>query len=295
MTIPSVSVVIVNFNAGERLRECVESLHAHLTGLDWECVVVDNASADGSAESIEGRYERVVVHRNAENVGFGRAVNQGIEATVGDLLLVLNPDCEIRPGLVQRLWPELNADPKCAIVGPRIVNHDGSVQGSARGDPTLFTGLFGRSTLLTRLLPGSRLARSNVRATEAIESGASSVEVDWVSGACMLARRTAVTSVGGFDERYFLYWEDADLCLRLRRDGHVIKYVPGASVVHHVGESSRSAPSQSIVAFHRSAYLYYATHRAPGLLNPVRWVAWVILALRCRWKLMKLTSKRRPG
>lgn len=282
---PSVSVVIVNFNAGEHLRACVESLVEHLDGPTWDAVVIDNASSDGSAERVADLAPNVRVLKNATNVGFGTAVNQGVAASSGNWILLLNPDCKILPGLVEGLRTELEAHDRCAIAGPRVLDADGAVQGSARGDPSFFTGLFGRSTLLTRLLPGSALARSNVRTTEALASGERSVEVDWVSGASMLARRQALEAVGGFDERFFLYWEDADLCLRLRHAGFHVRYVPGAEVVHQVGQSSRTAQELSIREFHRSAYLYYATHRAKGLLNPVRWLAWVVLAARCRWKL----------
>ncbi len=281
----SVSVVIVNFNAGEHLRTCIESLVQHLDGLTWDGVVIDNASSDGSPELVVDLSANVRLVRNSTNVGFGRAVNQGIAASTGDLVLLLNPDCKVLPGLVEGLRTELEAHNRCAIVGPRVLDADGALQGSARGDPTFFTGLFGRSTLLTRLLPGSAPARTNVRTTEALESGQSSVEVDWVSGACMLVRREALEGVGGFDERFFLYWEDADLCIRLRHAGFHIRYVPGAEVIHHVGQSSRSAQELSIREFHRSAYLYYATHRASGALNPVRWIAWLVLAARCQWKL----------
>jgi GT2 family glycosyltransferase len=108
-----------------------------------------------------------------------------------------------------------------------------------------------------------------------------SLAVDWLSGACMLARVSALTSVGGFDERYFLYWEDADLCRRLRAAGHEVRYVPSATAVHRVGQSSRTARASSIRAFHESAYLYYATHVAPGALNPKRALARALLAARC--------------
>ena len=146
----------------------------------------------------------------------------------------------------------------------------------------MLTGLFGRSSALQRTLPRLDVARRNVVA--AAEGDASST-VDWVSGACMLVRRDAVVSVGGFDERYFMYWEDADLCRRLRERGHTIRFAPAASAVHRVGQSSRTARARSVRAFHDSAYLYYSTHVAPGVLNPKRWIARVLLEMRCRWKL----------
>jgi GT2 family glycosyltransferase len=115
--------------------------------------------------------------------------------------------------------------------------------------------------------------------------GTLGVVVDWLSGACMLAKRQALTAVGGFDERYFLYWEDADLCRRLRTHGYHVRYVPAATAVHRVGHSSRTARVASVRAFHDSAYRYYATHVAPGALNPKRLIARGILAARCWWVL----------
>src|SRR4030095_7209730 len=125
-------------------------------------------------------------------------------------------------GATLTLQGHLDAHEACAIVGPRVLDPDGSVQGSARGDPDMLTGLFGRTGPLRFLLPSSSLSKRNV------VSGGGSATVDWVSGACMLVRRTAFEDVGGFDARYFLYWEDADLCRRLRARGHEIRYVPDA-------------------------------------------------------------------
>ncbi len=273
-----VAAVIVNYNAGEALAEALRSL-ARDPVVDWEAVVVDNASSDGSADGVEAVAPWVRLVRNRENVGFGRGVNQGIAATKAPLVLLINPDCTIEPGATSLMAGVLREHPECAIVGPKILDPDGSVQGSARGDPDMFTGLFGRTAVLRRVLPGSAMARRNV-----VSTGGDQV-VDWLSGACMLARRSALERVGGFDERYFLYWEDADICRRLRGIGLTVRYTPAAVATHQVGRSSQTARAESIRAFHRSAYLYYATHVAPGAWNPKRWLARVLLTTRCWWRL----------
>jgi N-acetylglucosaminyl-diphospho-decaprenol L-rhamnosyltransferase len=283
---PELTAVIVNFNAGDELRASLQSIADAMRGRAWDAVVVDNASSDGSAAIASEFAPQVRLVSNATNEGFGRAINRGVAASQGPLVLIINPDCRLEPGAIERLQAALDAHPSCAIAGPRILDPDGAVQGSARGDPDMLTGLFGRTSSLRRLLPGLSVSKRNVVAVP----GAGSPEpeapvVDWVSGACMLARRAALESVGGFDGRYFLYWEDADLCRRLRRRGHDIRYVPGATAIHQVGRSSRTAPESSIRAFHDSAYVYYRTHVAPGAMNPKRWLARLLLAARCYWRL----------
>jgi hypothetical protein len=276
------SIVIVSFNSGPSLARCLDSIAQHVPAA--HAIVVDNASTDGCTDSPALRRDRVTLLANRQNVGFARAVNQGLMAATGDLVMLLNPDSYLLAGAVEGLEEELRRHPECAIAGPRILNDDGSVQGSARGDPSLVTGIFGRSTLLTRLFPNARLARRAVRTTNAHGPNGESFEVDWVSGACMLARREALIGVGGFDERYFLYWEDADLCRRLRNQGHSTRYVPSCTVVHSGGVSTSGARALAITAFHQSAYTYYATHVARTMAG--RSLAWTLLKLRCRLKLL---------
>jgi GT2 family glycosyltransferase len=280
------TIVIVNYNGGTHLERCLESVAAHAHGA--AVVVVDNHSIDGSTHVV-GRWPRVVLLRNSTNVGFGAAVNQGALAVPGTApLLLLNPDCELTAGAVDALQRELEAHLDCAVAAPMVLNDDGSVQGSIRGDPTLLTGLFGRTGLLTRLLPGAPVAQRNVPTRDPLETD--SRTGDWVSGACMLIRRDAFDRVNGFDERYFLYWEDADLCRRLRAQGYTIRYVPAAKVRHVVGGSSDTAKALSIRAFHHSAFLYYRTHVAKSALT--RAFAWVVLAVRCQWKLVASLATR---
>jgi N-acetylglucosaminyl-diphospho-decaprenol L-rhamnosyltransferase len=285
---PDITVIIVNYNSGRHLAECLTSLDAGLTGCNWEAVVVDNASSDSSeaaaatGESSDSGTRRVRLVRLPTNTGFAAAANLGARQGAANLLLFLNPDCLVAPGFLDPLLDELDRCPRRAAVAPCVLNEDGSPQGNARGDPTMMTGLFGRSTLLTGLFPSARLARRNV----VLPESQAAASVDWVSGSCVLVQREAFKAIGGFDERYFLYWEDADLCRRLRNAGWSIRFRPEARIIHVGARSSRTVKALAIRAFHRSAYLYYATHVAPSRWSARRWLAAGFLFARCGVKLL---------
>jgi GT2 family glycosyltransferase len=284
---PELTAVLVNYNAGPEIRVALQSIASEMAGRGWEAIVVDNVSTDGSSDYVWEFAPHARVLRNTVNVGFGRGINQGVAGSKAPYILIMNPDCRLDFGSLTTMRAELETRPRCAIVGPRVLDPDGSDQGSARGDPDMLTGLFGRTGPLRFLFPWASASRRNV-----VNTGRQSATVDWVSGACMLVRRAAFDEVTGFDARYFLYWEDADLCRRLRARGYEIRYVPAATAVHQVGRSSRTARAASIKAFHESAYLYYTTHVAPSPLNPKRAIARVLLATRCWWRLRSIPSER---
>jgi GT2 family glycosyltransferase len=285
------TIIIVNFNSGSYLAACLESIAAYAPLA--QTIVIDNASSDRSELAADTGQPRVALVRNATNVGFARGVNQALTRATGDLVLLLNPDCRLLAGAVDLLQTELTAHPECAIIAPQILNDDGTSQGNVRGDPTMMTGLFGRTTVLSRLFPRSALARRNVRMDSGRDSEQWSFEADWVSGACMLARRRSLEAVGGFDERYFMYWEDADLCRRLRARGQTVRCLPTARVTHVAGQSSRNARELSTRAFHESAFRYYSTHVTS---SPVlRAAAWTLLQIRLRWKLRFTSAISRLG
>jgi GT2 family glycosyltransferase len=330
---PDISAIIVNYNSGPHLAECLTSLDAGLAGFNWEVVVVDNASTDDSESVAEkgesmsrtgtrhwpsgtahpthelkpthdkfmtpGREDigslnpsgdsgkrRLRLVRCPTNTGFAAAANLGARKSAANFLLFINPDCLVAPGFLDPLLHDLDTYPRRAAVAPCVINEDGSSQGNARGDPTMMTGLFGRSTLLSRLFPSARLARRNVLIPSTRPESQSAASVDWVSGSCVLVRREAFNEIGGFDERYFLYWEDADLCRRLRNAGWSIRFRPDARVIHVGARSSRTVKPLAIRAFHRSAYLYYVTHVAQSQWSARRWLAAGLLFARCGIKLV---------
>ncbi len=282
--IPRVTVVIVNFNSGQATRACLASAAADLGACSWDAVVVDNASGDAASAAFHDLPNTRVI-RNETNRGFGVAVNQAAQIVASPLVWLLNPDCLVEPGAFEALRRVLDAHPECAVVAPQLLNADGTVQASARGEPTALTGLFGRNTWLTRYFPAARVVRRNLPARDLVAANVESAPVDWVMGAAMLIRRSAFEAIGGFDERFFLYWEDADLCHRLRVNGFSVRYAPRARVVHSGGASARADAALAIHAFHRSAYIYYAAHVVPSRWNPLRLFARMALGLRAAWRV----------
>jgi GT2 family glycosyltransferase len=261
------SVVIVNWNAGRALDDCLASLYASAPGGTPEVLLVDNASTDGSQARAAREYPGMKVLQNAENHGFARGANQGLERVVGELILLLNPDAVLQPCTLSRLVDFMNEHPEAAVVGPRLLNPDGTVQGSARRDPSPWTGLFGRDAPLTRLFPNNPISRRELPNLH--HGGEAPLEVDWISGACLLVRRAAYEQVGGLDERFFLFWEDADWCRRFRMVGWKVYYLPTAVGTHRVGVSRAQRPMRSAVDFHRSAYHYYRKHHLSSPFHPM--------------------------
>jgi GT2 family glycosyltransferase len=251
------SVVTVNYRSLDPLLECLASIPAAAPGLDWETVVVDNERGSGAREALAAPFPEARVIENTENVGYARAVNQGIQATTGEFVLVLNPDCEFREGALRTLVDYLRAHPAAAVAGPKILNPDGTLEYSARSFPTHLTFLFNRYSLLTRLFPGNPFSRRYLLTDW---DHASVRGVDWLSGACLLVRRAAIGTVGPMDEAFFMFNEDVDWCRRMKLAGHEVVYVPDAVIVHHVGASRRKVAARVIYGRHRGMIHYFHKH-----------------------------------
>lgn len=274
----SLAVVVVNYNAGEHLRRCLDSVLAAAGDVDLEVVVVDNASSDGSARRAVAAHPAVRLVENRENRGFAAAANRGIRETSAPYVLLLNPDAEVTAGSLASLVKVAEDRRRAGVLGLAVRNPDGSVQPSARRVPGIWEGL--AHAFLGRVAPRNRFTR---RYTMADWDHASEREVDWVSGSAMLLRREAVEAVGGFDEGYFMYVEDVDLCTRLRRAGWAVLFTPEVEVVHEIGVSSRWQPRRMAFEHSRSIYRYFRTHVARGpaaLLRPAaRAALWLRAAL----------------
>jgi GT2 family glycosyltransferase/glycosyltransferase involved in cell wall biosynthesis len=252
-----IDIVIVNFNSTDFLLKCLESVYEALGDYPATVRIQDNASSD-RIHRITERFPAVILTRNERNIGFASAVNQGLQQSTSPYVILLNPDSYVLKDFFCNILSFMERNPQIGIAGPRILDRDGSVQGSARAFPTALTSLFGRASLLTRLFPNNPITSANLLTRHC--DGVNPMEVDWVSGACMIVRKKAIDAVGVFDERFFMYWEDADWCRRMRDSGWQVVYFPQASVVHYVGGSSNQLVFKSQVAFHKSAYLLFEKH-----------------------------------
>jgi N-acetylglucosaminyl-diphospho-decaprenol L-rhamnosyltransferase len=236
------AIVIVHYNTSSDLARCLESLAAYQPACAHEIVVVDNASVDLQLPSVRERFPAVRWILNAENVGYARGGNQGMAAVAADYYLLLNPDTVAQPGALDSLLAFADAHPKAGIVGPQLLNEDGSVQDSCRRFYTFVTLLL-RRTFLGRIF---RHSRSIDRHLMRDFDHRSAQPVDWVLGGCLLVRRAAMERTGPMDERFFLYFEDVDWCFRMWQAGWEVLYTPAARFIHrHRRESARGALHRS--------------------------------------------------
>jgi N-acetylglucosaminyl-diphospho-decaprenol L-rhamnosyltransferase len=258
------AAVVVNYNAGEALVGCVSSVLAQ--DPQPQQVVVDNDSTDGSIDRLRRAHPDVRIVRGGGNLGYARAANLGIAATEAPLVAVLNPDTVLAPGVGKVVADRFATEGDLGAVGPRIHNTDGTVYPSARRVPTIADAVgHGLLFFVWRDNPFTR----RYRETGADPSRAR--DVDWVSGAAIWLRRAALDAVGGWDERYFMYVEDVDLCWRLCRAGWRVAYEPAGSLEHLLGVSTAGRPYRMIAEHHRSL-LRFASVRFTGprraLLGP---------------------------
>jgi N-acetylglucosaminyl-diphospho-decaprenol L-rhamnosyltransferase len=283
------AAVVINYEAGEALRDCVRSLLDDTSaGGPPEVVVVDNGSSDGSAAAVAHSFPAVTVLHPGVNLGYARAANLGIAATDAPVVAVCNPDLEVKEGAAGALVRRIATERELGAVGPLIRNTDGTVYPSARSDPRVRDAVgHGLLGLVWRTNPFTR----RYRQLDADPSR--SRDVDWVSGAAVWLRRDALETVGGWDERYFMYVEDVDLCWQLRQRGWRVGYEPGAVVTHVQGATTAKHPYRMIAEHHRSLYRF-ASKRWRGARRLALPVAAAFLALRAALAMADHALRRRP-
>lgn len=256
-----ISVIIVNYNVKEFAANLLESLEKARDGLNLEIFLVDNASSDGSLSYLRRRYPEVIYIGNKENTGFGRANNQAIRQARGTYTLLINPDTIVRQDTLRVMHGHMEEHPETGAAGCKMLNPDGTfAPESRRTVPTPMTALW-KILGLTKLFPGSRRFSAYYMGGED-ENKAGRVPV--LSGAFMFFRTSLLKETGGFDEQFFMYGEDIDLCYRIRQQGWEIDYVPATSIIHYKGESTKKENLDYVVTFNKAMYLFFRKHYSFG-------------------------------
>lgn len=298
---PELSICIVSFQTRDLLRDCLQSI-AENTQRSYEVIVVDNGSQDGTQEMlVQWSQERpnLTLVQNQENLGYTYPMNQGLRRARGRFLFQLNPDTLILPGALDSLAAFLEANPQAGICGPKVLNRDGTLQKPCRrGEPRPLAMIAYFSGLAKRFPHSQRLNEYLMSYKDEDETH----PVAGVSGSCMCIRRAVVEQIGYLDEAFFAYQEDADYCRRARQAGWQVIYFPQAQIVHFGGMGgTRNQPYRSIIAWHRSYYIYYRKHLAGDyffLFNGLYYLAMaakLLLALAVNFlRKDKRASTRRP-
>lgn len=281
------SITICSWNTVEDLRLCLQSLQDVRDEANFEVIVVDNNSEDGSPDMVEREFPWVRLERMLKNLGFTGGHNHAISIRNGAHVLPLNSDTIVHPGAVKGLMEYLAANPEVGIVAPKLLNPDGSLQFSCRRFPNPMAALF-RNTPLGKLFPNNRFTRDYLMQDWAHDNPR---EVDWVSGAAFLVRDRVIEEVGVFDPEYFMFCEDVDWCFRVWKKGYKVVYLPTCVITHAIGRSTDKAPNRMIGRFHRSMFRFFRKNQLPQVtlvLRPFAFVgAGLALSLRAGLFIVK--------
>jgi hypothetical protein len=257
MTPHSVSVIIVSYNVKQYVNHCIETvLRSDFIG-EIEIIVIDNNSFDETSQLIQQNFSEIKLIENHKNIGFGKAVNHASEIAIGEYLFILNPDTIIQENTISTFVNYLSTHSEVGMIGPKIINPDGTLQPTCkRSFPTLSVAL-PKLLGLSNIFPKTKWAgKYNLTYLDPNKTHS----VDAISGSCMFIRKTLFHKIGGFDEQFFLFGEDLDLCYRLKQKEHEIHYVPSTQILHYKGESVKFAPYDSINAFYKAMILFYKKH-----------------------------------
>ncbi len=270
------SFITINHYNSRALQTCLQSIEDSAGKLSHEIIVVDNSAGDPDFIDLKKKFPRARYIANPQNVGFAVANNQGARKARGETLLFINPDAVLHEGAAERLLAFCKTHPDAGIAGPKVLNADGSLQYSCRNFPTLWSGLFNRYSLLTRLFPNNRFSADYLM----LDFDHDSVkEVDWVSGCCMMIRKEVFRQIGGFDENYFLFNEDVDICRAAWNNGFKVVYCPTAQINHDISSSNSKTPARIVIQRHRGMSYYYKKHHSANVLK--RFFVNAMVGLRC--------------
>jgi GT2 family glycosyltransferase len=256
------TIIVVNYEVKQLLKRCLQSIFEFQRDLKFEVIVVDNNSSDHSQEMLKGNYPQVKLIENHRNLGFSRACNQGIKQSQGRYILLLNPDTELTPGGIKKMIDFMDSKPKVGICSPKMMDQKGNLQFSCRSFPSYLTAISSSQSILNRLFPENFLSQKYLLKEK---NHSQIMEVDWVSGSCLLAKRIMLEKVGLLDERFYMYVEDVDLCYRAKKSGFSVFYFPQAVVIHHIGKSAEKKKMTMLLEHHRSMYYFYCKHYNPNV------------------------------
>ncbi len=248
-----ISIIIINWNGGLILLDCLESVFSHPPEFPFEVIVFDNNSKDGSPKSVETLFPQVKLIRSPKNLGFSGGNNRAFEIASGKYWLLLNNDTVVLDDALNILIQEIKLKTDVGILGPRLLNRNGSLQPSAGIFPNLLTEFLDQ-TMLYRIFPVYKLGDWDYEQPR---------EVDWITGACFLVRREVYELIGGLDTGYFMFLEDVDWCLRTWKSGWKVQYTPAASILHIKGHSSQSILGCMLIEDQRSTYRFVRKHYGP--------------------------------
>lgn len=244
------SIIIVNYNSKDYLRRCLNSIFRYGGG---NIILVDNGSSDGSPEMVRKEFPQVTLIENKENLGFAKANNIGIKRAVSDYVLLLNPDTEVSKNWFRTLLEVATKYKNLGAIGCRILNSDGSLQFSCGCFPTLLNVIADRIPIVRDFFPTQLIRQKGFYESEQ--------RPDWVSGVCLLLSKSAFKDVGGFDEGYFLYVEEVDLCYRLKNAGYSIVYTPQVGLVHHYQGGSSERKQQKSRLMRKGFLRFFKKYR----------------------------------
>jgi N-acetylglucosaminyl-diphospho-decaprenol L-rhamnosyltransferase len=260
----NLSIAVVTYDSRAVIEPCLTSIYGANIPFPFEVIVIDNNSNDGTVEYIRSKFPDVRLIVNSRNEGLAKAVNLAFQESSGRYLLVLNPDIQVCPGAIPALLNAMEADPMIGLCGPKLLNIDGSLQYSCRGYYTLYTLLL-RRTFLGTMSPNHEAVRHHLMMDW---DHATSREVDWVLGAAFMLRREAIHDGKVMDETFFLYFEDVDLCLRLKKDGWKVIYFPDAMMIHRHQRASAGGMWNRAKVEHLKSWVKFTwKHRHEPLLH----------------------------
>jgi len=285
------SIVIVNWNTRDLLLGALTSIYGAPPAFPFEVIVADNASSDGSANAVRRDFPQAVVIANTDNSGYARGNNQGIAASAGEFVLLLNPDVVLPPGGLGQAVAVLTARPDAGALGVRLVNPDGTVQPSVRGFPAPLSVLW-EALGLSRVFPRSRLFGAYRMTWFGYDHEA---EVDQPMGTFLLMRRAALDAIGLLDERFPIFFNEVDWCYRARRGGWKILFTPAVEVVHYGGGSTRQVWQAMAWESRRGLLAFYRKHFTAPLYAPAYWLAVASSALFAWLQARGRKSSSQPG